>query len=74
MKVPAGLTQLLTKPMDRKDFLKQTAAIALFVAGGGAIVQSVLKGLNFGQPESQPAAMGYGSSAYGGMASVGQKR
>lgn len=67
MKIPAALNQLLQKPMDRKEFLQHTAAITVFVAGGGIILQSVLKGLKLGQPGAAPASsMGYGASAYGG--------
>ena len=71
IKLPSQVQDLTEKPMDRKEFLKHTAAIAMFVAGGGMIVQSVLKGLKFGQNENQnqnqqSASMGYGSSAYGG--------
>lgn len=67
-KFPA-INELLQKPMDRKEFLQQTAAATLFVAGGGMIAQSVIKGMGIGQQSSKssvPSAMGYGSSAYGG--------
>ena len=66
MKAPAALNELLNKPMDRKQFLQHTAAIALFVAGGGAIAQSLVKGFKLGQ-SPQPIANGYGMSNYGGL-------
>lgn len=67
MKTPAVLNQLLQKEMDRKDFLKHTAAIALFVVGGGVIAQSLTKGIGLGR-QSTPlkTSSGYGASAYGG--------
>lgn len=66
MKTPAALNQLLQKPMDRKEFLQHTAAITVFVAGGGMIVQSVLKGLKLGQQTGATSSVGYGASPYGG--------
>lgn len=72
MKTPALLNQLLQKPMDRKEFLQHTAAITVFIAGGGMIAQSLTKGLKLGQSESsaQTAGYGYGASAYGGTVST----
>ena len=69
MKTPQVLRQLLQKPMDRKQFLQQTAAMTMFVAGGGAIVQGVTKSLT-AQTQPRPTATnyGYGASAYGGHA------
>ncbi|HMR72519.1 MAG TPA: hypothetical protein PKD68_00755 [Candidatus Saccharibacteria bacterium] len=68
MKTPASLNQLLQKEMDRKDFLKHTAAIALFVVGGGVIAQSLTKGMKLSQTAEKAVASGYGygASAYGG--------
>jgi len=63
-----GINELLQKPMDRKQFLQQTAAIAMMVAGGGIIVQSLIKGLGVGQERTEVATSGYGGSAYGGSA------
>lgn len=77
------IKDILQKPMNRKEFLQHSAAAVLFVAGGGAIVQSIAK--NFmpsdrqlavadgaGSPASQTSAssMGYGSTAYGGKMSA----
>lgn len=67
MKVPEALNEFLQKPMDRKEFLRHTAAIVVFAAGGGVIAQSILKGLKFGESiQQQTAASGYGASSYGG--------
>ena len=76
MKTPQIVNQLLQKPMDRKQFLQHTAAMAMFVAGGGAIVQSVTKSLTRGQEAKQSAAVsyGYGASAYGGSVSNDAQR
>lgn len=73
MKTPASLNQLLQKPMDRKEFLQHTAAITLFLAGGGILAQSLLKGLKFGQ-STPVSSMGYGASAYGGAVSINSKQ
>lgn len=73
MKAPAALNQLLQKPMDRKEFLQHTAAITVFVAGGGMIVQSVLKGLKLGQSTTPASSVGYGASAYGGAAVISKR-
>ncbi len=70
MKAPAALNQLLQKPMDRKEFLQHTAAITVFVAGGGMIVQSVLKGLKLGQQTGSTSSVGYGTSSYGGALTI----
>lgn len=67
MKTPAVLNQLLQKEMDRKDFLKHTAAIALFAVGGGVIAQSLTKGIGLGRQNTPvKTSYGYGASAYGG--------
>ncbi len=72
MKVPTALNELLQKPMDRKEFLKHTAAATLFVAGGGVLVQSLLKGVKLGQTTSSVAG-GYGASTYGGAVAATRK-
>ncbi len=66
MKTPAALNEFLQKPMDRKEFLRHTAAIIVFAAGGGVIAQSILKGLKFGEGMQQTSSAGYGASSYGG--------
>lgn len=73
MKIPTALNELLQKPMDRKEFLKHTAAMTLFVAGGGMIAQSLVKGIRLDQGTKSVAA-GYGASAYGGAPALVSKR
>lgn len=71
MKLPAALNELFQKPMDRKEFLKHTAAMTLFVAGGGMIAQSLVKGMKIGSNSgSVTSAAGYGASVYGGAVTV----
>lgn len=72
-KAPAGVQQLLAKPMNRKDFLKHLGVGSLLFLGGGMIISSLggvdkLLGLGQGgQPSSNsPINSGYGSSVYGG--------
>ena len=60
---------LLKTEMDRKDFLKYTAAAGFMAVGAGAIVNSIA-GFNKSNAKSKlsqaNASMGYGASAYGG--------
>jgi hypothetical protein len=56
------LAQLLDKPMDRKDFLRQVGVGGMLLLGGNLIIRTVL-GLG---KDSQQSSQGYGSSAYGG--------
>ena len=70
----AQLATLLSKEMDRKDFLKHLAAAGFMVAGGGMLLQSV-GGLNKHAEgkqasESKVGAVGYGASVYGGRPAV----
>lgn len=55
------LNQLLTKEMDRKDFLKYTGSIILTVIGVTGLMRTVLQHQSF-----QSKSHGYGSSPYGG--------
>lgn len=80
MKTPAALNQLLQKPMNRKEFLQHTAAITLFVAGGGMLAQSLVKGMNLGGGASTSSVssgaasgFGYGGSIYGGSKLAARK-
>ena len=60
---------LLSKKMDRKDFLKYAAAAGFMAVGAGAIVNSISGLETFGQKKKigqANASLGYGSSAYGG--------
>ena len=52
--------EVLTKPMDRKEFLVKAGAAALAVVGVTAMVKS-LSG-----KDAQHSTSGYGSSSYGG--------
>lgn len=65
---------LLSKKMDRKDFLKYAATAGLMTVGGGVILKSIT-GLNTvlsptAQSHQQVASVnsmvGYGTSVYGG--------
>jgi hypothetical protein len=75
MKLPAALNELLQKPMDRKEFLKHTAAMTLFVAGGGMLTQSLVKGMKIGSDSVSVAGpAGYGASVYGGANALGSPK
>ncbi len=67
------LATLLSKEMNRKDFLKYAAAAGFMVVGAGAIVNSIA-GLDKADQKKKVsqtnASLGYGSSAYGGRPSV----
>ncbi len=67
------LATLLSKEMDRKEFLKYTAAAGLMAVGAGAIVNS-LAGLDKSSQKKKVGqantSLGYGSSAYGGRPSA----
>jgi len=62
--IKAQVNQLLSKEMDRKDFLKHVGIAAVAVAG----VPAVLKALGHmgGGSSSAQQSMGYGASTYGG--------
>lgn len=70
IQIPTQMQDFANKQMDRKEFLRHTAAIALFVVGGGMIAQSLLRLQgNTRRPqaaEPQPSQLAYGGSAYGG--------
>ena len=62
---------LLSKKMDRRDFLKYAAAAGLTAVGAGAIVNSIAGLDKAGQKKKlgqANAGLGYGASAYGGRA------
>lgn len=63
MKAKQALNQLLTKPMDRKDFIKHAGVGAAMIFGGGLVVNAL--GVANGRKGQQVA--GYGSSVYGGV-------
>ncbi len=59
---------LLSKEMDRKEFLRYIAAAGIIAAGAGTLLQSLLN-IDRSQ-KSKPAnlsAAGYGASTYGGQ-------
>lgn len=56
------LAQLLDRPMDRKDFLRQVGIGGMLLLGGNIIVKTML-GLG---KDTRTTSQGYGSSAYGG--------
>ena len=69
--VKAKIAQLLDTKMDRKSFLKYTAATGLMAMGGGVLLKSVdhLDKIA-GGPSPEVASgygNGYGTSAYGGQ-------
>ncbi len=67
MKTPAALNTLLQKEMNRKEFLQHVATMALFVAGGGFLLQS-FGNLGKLSDTSKSSNQGYGASTYGGRA------
>jgi hypothetical protein len=73
MQIKQQLSTLLSKEMDRKDFLKYVAAAGVMAVGGGVVLQSIggLNKLGAGSASNQTAAnssaRGYGASAYGGV-------
>ena len=62
MPAKAQLNALLSKKMNRQDFLKHVAIGMVAVSGVG----TALKLLSDKQPQQQNSASGYGGSAYGG--------
>ncbi len=65
------IAKLLNKKMNRKDFLKYTAATGLMAVGGGVLLKSAghLDKLTNGSSSQQVASnapAGYGASTYGG--------
>ena len=58
MNTKKSLQNLLTKPMDRKEFLQYAGATALALVGVSGLVKTLLG--------SQHVKNGYGSSSYGG--------
>ena len=69
--IKAQLATLLSKEMDRRDFLKYAAAAGLTAVGAGAIVNSIAGLDKAGQKKKlgqANASLGYGASAYGGRA------
>lgn len=70
--VKAKIAQLLDTKMDRKSFLKYTAATGLMAIGGGVILKSAdhfekLTGSSSSPQVASGYGNGYGTSAYGGQ-------
>jgi len=57
------ISDLLEKPMDRKDFLRHMGVGALMLLGGNLIYQAVV---GTSKSRLNSGRVGYGSSAYGG--------
>ena len=51
MNTPIQVNELLEKPMDRREFLKNVGIAGLFVMGGGTIVRSIV---DFMYQQKQP--------------------
>ncbi len=72
MKTPSSITNILSKEMDRKEFLQHVAAMGLFVSGAGVLLNSLgaFGKLQNGQAsqlaQSDNTSYGYGASSYGG--------
>lgn len=74
MNIKNQLNAILDKEMDRKEFLKYSAAAGLMVAGAGAVVQG-LANLSRQKPQQitnqssavAASAHGYGGGVYGGQ-------
>lgn len=66
MAIKEELNNLLTKKMDRKDFLKHVGIAVVAVTGLSAIIKT-LAPVQTKQPSvARSNSSGYGSSAYGG--------
>ena len=63
------LNSLLTKEMDRKDFVKTLGVGAMLVLGGGLVLNALGK-MNGSGAKTTASTFGYGSSAYGGNAQL----
>lgn len=68
MKIPTSITNLMNKPMNRKEFLKHIGVASILVAGGGFVAKSL--NIFSDQKTSNRVAggygFGYGSNVYGG--------
>ena len=60
-----NLNELLTKEMDRKDFLKHIAIAAVAVSGVAGVI-SALSGKRLTGSAKSNTSYGYGSMTYGG--------
>lgn len=58
-----AITKLMNKEMDRKDFLKYGAGVALAVVGVTGLLNTLLR--LGGESDTSKTSAGYGSSPYG---------
>lgn len=58
------LADILSKPMDRKDFLRQVGIGGMLLLGGNIIIKTIF---GLGRGTKQTSSHGYGASAYGGI-------
>jgi len=63
MAIKQDVNMLLMKKMDRKDFLKHVGVAIIAFTGFSAVIKVLASG---DASKSGQAAMGYGSSSYGG--------
>lgn len=61
-----GITKLLDRPMDRKEFLRFSGASLLMLLGGNMIIQA----LGLAQRQDTSITDGYGAADYGGRRSA----
>lgn len=64
MAIKQDVNTLLMKKMDRKDFLKHVGIAVIAFTGFSAVIRVLASG-DASKPNQ--AAMGYGSSSYGGQ-------
>lgn len=62
MNIKRTVNEIATRPMDRKEFLASTGAVALSLIG----VTAVLRSLSHEAGKQSSTGAGYGASAYGG--------
>lgn len=66
--IKENFATILSKEMDRKEFLRYVAAAGLVVAGAGTLMQSLLSlDRSRSAKPSNLSATGYGGGAYGGQ-------
>lgn len=66
MAIKQELNTLLTKKMDRKDFLKVVGVGVIAATGIGTLLRTINPSQSQTRVGSASNAQGYGSSAYGG--------
>ncbi len=66
MAIKQELNTLLSKKMDRKDFLKVVGVGVVAATGIGSLIRAINPSASQTRVGSAPSSQGYGSSAYGG--------